>query len=251
VSLRIQKVQWNGLPDYARSRELLRFLEDITITDKDLEADALKVFRSHGNVSGLLRPLSNISGGYPPVESRMINDHIKVPNPAASTKLAKTTATEHDAPVSQLPTPLIVWVDDRPQNNRHLVEFAQSEGVHVIELESTALAKAWIEANRDFVRQNEAGHQIRFISDNARYESGASGTFLNTTAGETMLRYLRDRRFPQPVLIFCGGGSIPYTEYVTSFESAGSTIFTKVAKRFISEMKIKGSSGPLGFNLIE
>jgi len=43
-SLRIQQVQWNGFTDYARSRAFLRYLEAVTIMDKDLEADALQSF---------------------------------------------------------------------------------------------------------------------------------------------------------------------------------------------------------------
>jgi len=46
-----------------------------------------------------------------------------------------------------LQTPLLVWIDDRPENNVYEVAQARSMGVFVIELLSTSVAKAWVEAN--------------------------------------------------------------------------------------------------------
>jgi hypothetical protein len=55
--------------------------------------------------------------------------------------------------------PLIVWVDDSPANNIDEVQLAQSLGVNVIQLSSTALAKDWVE-------ENEGLHDpLRMIND--------------------------------------------------------------------------------------
>jgi hypothetical protein len=51
-----------------------------------------------------------------------------------------------------LQPPLIVWVDDCPENNTIEVSFARTKGITVLELTSTALAKAWIEANHGINR---------------------------------------------------------------------------------------------------
>jgi hypothetical protein len=47
----------------------------------------------------------------------------------------------------QLRLPLLVWIDDRPENNYLEVEQATIKGIQVIELPSTAAAKAWVEEN--------------------------------------------------------------------------------------------------------
>lgn len=51
------------------------------------------------------------------------------------------------APGQQLRTPLLVWIDDNPDNNAYEVGQAKMAGIMVIELASTAIAKAWVEAN--------------------------------------------------------------------------------------------------------
>ncbi|KAG6826507.1 hypothetical protein H0H92_015562 [Tricholoma furcatifolium] len=43
--------------------------------------------------------------------------------------------------------PLLVWIDDQPDNNVEHVRFAEELGVHVVQFPSTALVKAWIEDN--------------------------------------------------------------------------------------------------------
>jgi len=55
------------------------------------------------------------------------------------------------------------------------------------------------------------------------------------SAGENILRYLRGRFFTMPVLIFCGA-SIPITQYVLSFEMAGSTVYHHMVKKYISAL---------------
>ncbi|EMD37095.1 hypothetical protein CERSUDRAFT_114997 [Gelatoporia subvermispora B] len=83
------------------------------------------------------------------------------------------------------------------------------------------------------LREAEAAHCLRFISDNYRPEArGRLGNFLNLSAGETILRYLRGRLFAAPVLIYCGA-SIVTTRYVLSYERAGSTVEEDVCMTFI------------------
>ena|SRR5271156_1796645 len=48
---------------------------------------------------------------------------------------------------TRLTTPLLIWVDDNPHYNTKHVDYAQSLGVSVIELYSTAEAKLWIDEN--------------------------------------------------------------------------------------------------------
>lgn len=80
---------------------------------------------------------------------------------------------------------------------------------------------------------------LRFISDNARWEGGSesyvdsTGGYLNLSAGEAILRFIRGRHFMAPVLIYCGM-SIDSTGYVDDFERAGSTTGGYVCRSFIS-----------------
>jgi len=48
---------------------------------------------------------------------------------------------------NKLKTPLLIWIDDQPKNNTNRVSFAQQMGINVVQLNSTAIAKAWIEEN--------------------------------------------------------------------------------------------------------
>lgn len=43
--------------------------------------------------------------------------------------------------------PLLVWIDDNPESVAEEITEAQKMGVNVIQLTSTALAKAWVESN--------------------------------------------------------------------------------------------------------
>ena len=54
---------------------------------------------------------------------------------------------------SELPTPLLVWVDDNPTNVAGFVQFARDLGIHVVQFTSTGETKFWIDqnlGNRDF-----------------------------------------------------------------------------------------------------
>ncbi|KZT60692.1 hypothetical protein CALCODRAFT_98273 [Calocera cornea HHB12733] len=162
----------------------------------------------------------------------------------AGTSESSTRARTRSAPAvpASYHLPLIIWVDDEPANNLHKVAFARSLGITVIELSSTALAKAWFDANEAFVRAHDTPNEIRVISDNARYESDTipfgphraveDTVYLNWSAGEKILRYLRGRRYRMPVLIHCRQPSIDITRYVLLYEQAGSTISIDVVKRY-------------------
>jgi len=127
------------------------------------------------------------------------------------------------SPGHELRTPLLVWIDDRPDNNAYEVAQARALGIYVIEMASTAIAKVWVDANLAFLRNNDRASRVRFISDNVRLETTpGAGTYLNPTGGETFLRYLRGRFIASPVLIYTGK-SILSTRYVESYEAAGST----------------------------
>ena len=92
-------------------------------------------------------------------------------------------------------------------------------------------------ANRTaFLRNNDHPSRLRFISDNVRLETTpGAGTYLNPTAGECFLRYLRGRFFNSPVLIYTGL-SIDSTCYVESYDAAGSTICQTVALEYIANL---------------
>jgi hypothetical protein len=45
------------------------------------------------------------------------------------------------------PIPLLLWIDDEPENVIHSMRYAESLGVYVISITSTASAKNWIDTN--------------------------------------------------------------------------------------------------------
>ncbi len=46
---------------------------------------------------------------------------------------------------SELPTPLLMWVDDSPNNVSGYVDSARDMGIHVLQFTSTGEAKFWID----------------------------------------------------------------------------------------------------------
>jgi len=67
--------------------------------------------------------------------------------PSESKALASPKIVRDFELKSQLRAPLLVWVDDNPDNNQYEAATALNMGIQVIQLTSTALAKAWIEDN--------------------------------------------------------------------------------------------------------
>ena len=87
-----------------------------------------------------------------------------------------------------------------------------------------------------FLQNNDHPSRLRFISDNVRLETSPdAGTYLNPTAGETFLRYLRGRFFISPVLIYTGR-SIGSTGYVERYDAAGSTTNPRVTLEYIANL---------------
>jgi len=128
----------------------------------------------------------------------------------------------------------IIWIDDEPENIESEIEFAQKLGIQVIQLESTSEAKFWIDSNDEFLRQNDHPFRLRIISDNVRLESHrGAGEYLNPTAGESILRYVRGRQYNIPILIYTGA-SIDATTYVLDYDMAGSTSDPDMCLQFLT-----------------
>jgi len=49
-------------------------------------------------------------------------------------------------PGYELRTLLLVWIDEKPENIAHPVAQARKMGIYAIEMTSTAMAKAWVDA---------------------------------------------------------------------------------------------------------
>ncbi|KAF8636074.1 hypothetical protein AX17_003781 [Amanita inopinata Kibby_2008] len=146
-------------------------------------------------------------------------------------------------PMATTLQPTLVWVDDRMENNLVEIDYAESLGIRVIELPSTATAKLWVEKNEDELRLLESNGLLQFITDNARWEStgvdstgvGYGALSLDMAAGEATLRFLRGCRFMAPVLVYCGR-NVVMTEYVKEYSHAGSTLDRSVCNAFIYQL---------------
>ena len=92
----------------------------------------------------------------------------------------------------------------------------------------------------DELHHKEDRHQLRFITDNARWENQTVvgtrlGSFLNPSAGEQILRFLRGRQYRAPVLVCCCL-SISLTTYILSYERSGSTTSGNICLAYISAL---------------
>lgn len=113
----------------------------------------------------------------------------------------------------------------------------------VFSFPSTASAKVWIDAHESRIRQQDDAGCLGFISDNTRWElesrwqqgTGVGSSFLDLSAGETILRYLRGKQYMAPVLIYCDL-SLPSTKYVRAYKRAGSTKASSVVRGFIQAL---------------
>jgi len=138
---------------------------------------------------------------------------------------------------SQLPRlPMILWVDDNPENNADLMSYAGNLGIQIVTVKSTDAAKEWVDSNSDFLKSEDVTNQIRVISDNTRMEVDAldesnQQNRLNYHAGRDVIRHLRTNQHNFPVLIFCQG--ITFTRFVETYSMCGSTSSTDVVKSYI------------------
>lgn len=152
--------------------------------------------------------------------------------------------------------PWLIWIDDKPENISEFVSSTQSHGITIFQFFLTTSTKAWINANKGWMQcalfslfissklpadelcQNDDCHQLRFIMDNAQWEhqtvDGAPvDSFLNPSAGEHILQFLRGRQHKALVLVFCGS-SISFMSYVLSYRQSGSTTLNNVCLSYIS-----------------
>jgi hypothetical protein len=103
-----------------------------------------------------------------------------------------------------------------------------------------------------FLHQHDDPSRIRFISDNVRLEEISDGSlFLNASASQNLLQYLRGRLFRVPVLIYTSA-SINRTAFVTQYEAAGSTTNMGVCLNYIANLAAGKSddAGWRGFRVI-
>lgn len=141
--------------------------------------------------------------------------------------------------------PWLLRVDDVPSNSsKEIIYVERSTGVKVFTFPSTASLKVWMATHETQLRERDRTNSLRFISNNNRWElnarwqrgSGTGSSFLDLSAGETILRYLRGRKFRAPVLVHCDV-SLPSTIYVMEYENAGSTGSLRVVRKFISGLQ--------------
>jgi hypothetical protein len=176
-------------------------------------------------------------------------ERLKLPSDTISRQRSRSSdqswSDESSTPIitePSLQTPLLIWVDDNPANNARHVAYAKAEAVPILEMSSTAEAKIWIDQNlgtpsgkfnADFLLANNTYKEIRFITDNVRFEMGESGQYLNPLAGDDLLRFIRGRRLSGiSVLVYCGK-SIASTRYVEDYVLAGSTTWAPVVRDYI------------------
>lgn len=141
--------------------------------------------------------------------------------------------------------PWLLWVDDVPSDNvKEIIYAEEASAAKVFTFPSTASLKIWVKTHESQLRERDRIGSLRFISNNNRWEldarwqrgSGVGSSFLDLSAGETMLRFLRGRNYRAPVLVYCDV-SLPSTRYVVEYENAGSTRSLGVVRMFISGLE--------------
>ncbi|KAH9480852.1 hypothetical protein JR316_0007454 [Psilocybe cubensis] len=134
--------------------------------------------------------------------------------------------------------PLLIWISDDLALNAPKVAFALEKGVSVVQLATTATAKAWINANRNFLLKHDNAGEIRFISDQFRKELNAKGEAVpNRNAGNQIIKFIRDKGFQAPILIYTNKKSLHLTRYVESYPNAGSAAgHPEVYQEYISAL---------------
>jgi len=99
-----------------------------------------------------------------------------------------------------------------------------------------------------FLHEHDDASLVRFISDNVRMETiseSDAGVYLNTSAGQNFLHYLRGRLFSALVLIYT---STPIrTRFVKNYSSAGSTTNRAICLNYIASLAAGLNSGWKGF----
>ncbi|KAL6067847.1 Tripartite motif-containing protein 3 [Balamuthia mandrillaris] len=91
--------------------------------------------------------------------------------------------------------PVLLWVDDQPDNNAKEVAIATGLGWTVVQKKSTQEAKEYLEANPDLKARPFAS--FRIISDIFRPDEGDD-------AAKNLITWLRENGWATPVMIYCG-----------------------------------------------
>ncbi|KAH9480866.1 hypothetical protein JR316_0007468 [Psilocybe cubensis] len=134
--------------------------------------------------------------------------------------------------------PLLIWIDDDVVGNQPKVLEASKSGVTVIQLASTAAAKSWITINEDFIKAHDNPAEIRFISDQVRFDTDSSGTlFENHEAGTQIYHFIRGHGIKAPFLVYTDPKSILVTHYIDHDDMAGSlNSHYKVYKEYVNAL---------------
>lgn len=131
---------------------------------------------------------------------------------------------DDDAPPPYEANPRVVlWVDDRPQNNADLIRMAESENINVIIATTTAKACEIIDRGVD-------GWNFRVITDMHRVEENGVSV---AHAGLRLMEELLSRRMAvYPILLYTGTRKNVqvWEEKYTNFKG---TIEYDVAKNFV------------------
>lgn len=121
--------------------------------------------------------------------------------------------TEIDVPTGPTTPPPssgknLLWVDDIPSNNTTYVQTAQSKGVNVIQLKSTAEALVYVQSYQYLLQQGLS--QFRIVTDGGRTEqNGAGGLTYYPTAYRSLVEVLRGTfNYQQTIAIFTAPGNV-------------------------------------------
>jgi len=130
--------------------------------------------------------------------------------------------------------PLLLWVDDAPENNESEILYAKDKGICVICVHGTAEAKEWLINHANELDFGEDGSKFRIITDNVR--KGAN-TVLDINAGEDIIRFVRGRRYKTPILVYCG--DVRYARYTSRYANCKATTEGEACYGFIDELALR------------
>jgi hypothetical protein len=146
--------------------------------------------------------------------------------------LEKPSIRTEIQPPATMKFPLLIWIDDCPENNYDMIEYARELGITVITLCSTHEAKQWFVKNPK-VLEVERLNQVGIISDNVQTDRDSPA--LNLNAGEDIIRWVRGRRSRVPVLVYCG--DLNYARYVSNYKFVTrATDQPSVCQQFIENL---------------
>ena len=113
--------------------------------------------------------------------------------------------------VREMPFPwnskAILWVDDKPSNNKILIERLERQGKMIIPRKSTQAALDFLKFMKNIFFKNEEFNKYRIITDMTRYErkdeyDENSEIICDTKAGATLVKKLRDEGYVNKVCIY-------------------------------------------------